>query len=169
MNEVLVNIRPGKIAEHAEILTLWEDSVRASHDFITEADIDDYRKLIADRLPDLKLFCLEEAGRLQAFIAISNRKIQLLFVHPRAFRQGFGKHLTHFAIQQHHVWMVDVNAQNERAVSFYLNMGFHVHEKFATDGLNKPYPVWELRLNKIRDDHQKWMVWKKKVVSLFQI
>jgi len=168
MNQSKVNIRPVEAAEHQDILMLWEDSVRASHDFITEADIDEYRLRISSSLPNLTVFCIEAEGLIQGFIALSDHKIQLLFVHPRAFRKGFGKRLIAFGIEKHKAWLVDVNAQNQNALSFYLSLGFKVYHKFANDGAGKPYPVWSLRLNRMYRNKQQWREFRKKLSTFFK-
>ncbi|MFW0718209.1 GNAT family N-acetyltransferase [Pedobacter sp. N23S346] len=168
MNEPSLAIRSILKSEHASVLQLWEESVRASHDFITEKDIDHYRKLISDSLVNLDLFGVEEADQLQAFIALSNHKIQLLFVRPDAFRRGFGKCLIQFAVKEHGAWLVDVNAQNERALSFYLSLGFEVYQKFPHDSAGKPYPVWSLRLSRHLAGRKKWMGWRNMFSSLFK-
>lgn len=168
MNEQFQNIRPIVQAEHASVLQLWEESVRASHDFITEKDIDHYRQMITKSLENLHLFAVHEGNQMQGFIALSNYKIQLLFVHPNAFRKGFGKRLIQFAIQEHQAWLVDVNAQNEQALSFYLNLGFKVYHKFPNDGAGKPYPVWSLRLKRKLSGRQTWKGWRNMFSSLFK-
>ena len=154
-------IRMVKTSEHAEVLKLWENSVRASHDFITETDIEDYRLLISNSLWGMEVFCVENANQMQGFIALADRKVQLLFVRPDVFGQGIGKKLMHFAIQHWQAWMVDVNAQNKRAVMFYLSLGFEIHEKFPVDGAGKPYPVWSLKLPEHMANHNTWKSWKK--------
>ncbi|MFD2287014.1 GNAT family N-acetyltransferase [Pedobacter petrophilus] len=168
MSETSLNIRPIKPNEHTRVLQLWEESVRASHDFITEKDIGHYRKMIAESLVNLKLFAVDEADQMQGFIALSDHKIQLLFVHPNAFRRGFGKRLIQYAVQEHRARLVDVNAQNGQAMSFYLSLGFRVYDKFPNDGAGKPYPVWSLRLKRNFNRKQRWNGWRKILFSLFR-
>jgi len=162
------SIRRIREKEHHQVLRLWEDSVRASHDFITETDIEDYRELISNSLINMELFCIEKADQMQGFIALANYKIQLLFVHPKFYRQGIGKSLIDFAIQNYQVYMVDVNAQNTRAVLFYQSLGFEVYQKFPHDNAGKPYPIWSLRLSRHLAGKQKWMGWRNMFSSLFK-
>jgi len=42
------HIRPAQPTEHAALVMLWERSVRATHAFLTEADILFYRPLVAE-------------------------------------------------------------------------------------------------------------------------
>jgi putative acetyltransferase len=43
-----MHIRPAQPTEHAALVMLWERSVRATHDFLTEADIAFYRPVVAE-------------------------------------------------------------------------------------------------------------------------
>lgn len=158
-----------KTPEYAEVLKLWENSVRASHDFITATDINDYKVLISNSLLNMEVFCIKQADQIQGFIALADRKIQLLFVHPDVFNTGIGKKLMQFAIQHRHAQRVDVNAQNKRAVSFYLNLGFEIDEKFPADAAGKPYPVWSLRLNQIHSAKNIWQKWRNKLASIIEL
>lgn len=44
-----MNIETPSSADFAELLQVWEDSVRATHDFISEADIAFFKPLILDK------------------------------------------------------------------------------------------------------------------------
>ncbi len=168
MSDAGLNIRPILPTEHSSVLQLWEESVSASHDFITKKDIDHYKEMIAESLVNFELFAVDEGDEMQGFIALSNQKIQMLFVHPNAFRRGFGKRLIQYAVQVHRAWLVDVNAQNEQALSFYLSMGFRIYHKFPNDSAGKPYPVWSLRLKRNLSGKQRWKAWRKLLSSLFR-
>ena len=52
--------------EWGELLEVWESAVRATHDFISEEDLQFYKKAIPERyLPELCVYCLRnEAGRM---------------------------------------------------------------------------------------------------------
>lgn len=41
---------------------------------------------------------------------------------------------------------VDVNEQNDKALGFYLRMGFRIIGRNETDGMGKPYPILHLQL-----------------------
>ena len=41
---------------------------------------------------------------------------------------------------------VDVNEQNDKALGFYLRMGFRIIGRDETDGMGKPYPILHLQL-----------------------
>ncbi|MCZ4221901.1 GNAT family N-acetyltransferase [Pedobacter rhodius] len=136
-------------SEHHVLLTVWEASVRASHDFLQEQDIEDYRSLLASTyLNRVDLYLLEEDNQVKGFIGLSTGKIQLLFIEPKAFRRGYGTLLIDFAIKKKGAYQVDVNSQNVNAYQFYKQAGFRIFRKFEFDGAGKAYPVWCMTRNK---------------------
>jgi hypothetical protein len=63
------HIRPAQPTEHAALVMLWELSVRATHDFLTEADIAFYRPLVAEYFQSAALELWVGAAALGAFAA----------------------------------------------------------------------------------------------------
>lgn len=141
-------IAPLTVADGPELLALWEASVRASHHFLTDDDIDFFRPLIVDGLLSLDhLLGLRDAdGTLQAFLGVHGNKMEALFVHPSMHRQGIGTRLTRLGIDQLGVSTVDVNEQNSDALGFYQALGFRVVDRSALDGTGKPFPILHLSL-----------------------
>lgn len=134
--------------DYLSIIEVWEQSVRATHHFITDADIAYFKPLILEQYLDhVKLFCTRDPnGKINAFLGVSEDKIEMLFVHPEYFGSGLGRKLLKFAIDQLQAAKVDVNEQNEKAVGFYKHMGFKVTSRSATDSLGKPFPILHLSL-----------------------
>ena len=66
-------------------------------------------------------------------MGLSDELIEMLFVHPEEQGKGYGKQLIEFAIYHKHIFKVDVNEQNEKATSFYLNRGFDIVGRDETD------------------------------------
>lgn len=137
-----LNIRRATKNEHPLLLNLWESSVRASHHFITETDIADYRTLLEkEYLPKTSLYCLVEGLNPLGFVGIAGNTITQLFIHPSCFQRGLGSALLNFAVQRKGANHVAVNEQNHVARNFYMKNGFEVDRRFAEDGAGKPYPV----------------------------
>lgn len=134
--------------DYFQITELWEASVRASHDFLGEADIQFFKPLILNEYLDaVDLFCVKDKeGEIAGFIGLAEDKVEMLFVHPSSFGKGVGKFLMQFAIREKGVAKVDVNEQNPRAVDFYRHMGFQVISRSETDGLGKPFPILAMKL-----------------------
>lgn len=135
-------------AQYPELLAVWEASVRATHDFISEADIQFYKPLILQEyFYAVQLYCaVDEQGVVQGFMGLEGDKLEMLFIAPAVRGQGIGKILLQYAIQTLGVRCVDVNEQNEQAVGFYRHMGFGVIRRSPLDGAGKPYPILSMEL-----------------------
>ena len=135
-------------AEYPELVAIWESSVRASHHFLTEADIQFFKPLVLNEyLQAVDLFCIRsDNGSISGFMGLSEDKIEMLFVDPVSFGKGIGKSLVRFAINEKGINKVDVNEQNEQAVGFYKKAGFKVIDRSELDGMGKAYPLLHMKL-----------------------
>ena len=138
-----------KESDIPNLVEVWEASVRATHHFLTDADIAVFRPLVRDHLFGfLNMACVRDAdGKIAAFIGVAQHKIEALFVQPKFFGLGIGRQLVKYAIDQWQVTDVDVNEQNDQAVGFYQKLGFQVCGRSETDGLGKPFPLLHLSLS----------------------
>ena len=137
--------------DYTRVVEVWEASVRATHHFVSESDIEFFRPLVYNELPSVKLGCVrDENGMVVGFIGTSQRKIEMLFIHPAWRGQGVGRRLLRYAVDEDEATILDVNEQNEQALGFYLRMGFEVIGRSEDDGQGKPYPLLHMRLAKIK-------------------
>lgn len=129
---------------------VWEASVRATHDFVAEEDIQIFRPMVAAALPAIQnLACLRDpAGQLLGFIAVVTGKVEMLFLHPDSRGQGGGRRLLEYAIREFDAVELDVNEQNPQAIGFYERMGFEIVGRSELDGTGKPYPILHMRLRR---------------------
>ena len=69
------------------LVEVWEASVRASHDFLSDDDIVGYRPIVRDQLfGSMELYGVrDDAGTLVAFSGVAGGKLEALFVHPDWF------------------------------------------------------------------------------------
>ena len=76
-----------------ELLIVWEKSVRSSHHFLKEEDIEYFKPLIRNQyFPAVKLFVIRnENGRIAAFMGLSDDMLEMLFVLPEEQGHGYGK------------------------------------------------------------------------------
>jgi putative acetyltransferase len=141
----ITGIRPD---EYAEATRIWESSVRATHDFVTEADLEVFRPLVAASFGQLEHLAglRDDDGRLLGFAGATAGKLEMLFLAPEARGQGGGTLLLDHARRVFGVTAVDVNEQNPQAVGFYLHHGFTVAGRSERDGTGKPYPLLHLTL-----------------------
>lgn len=132
------------------ITEVWEESVRATHTFLSEEDISFFKPLIKNNyLKEVNLMAVKDGNdKIIAFMGTSGLHLEMLFIHPNQRGSGIGKYLTMYAIRELGVTSVDVNEQNEQAVGFYFHMGFEVISRDERDGMGKPFPILHLKLKK---------------------
>ena len=129
------------------LVAVWEASVRATHHFVSEADIEIFRPLVRAGLPQIaQLACVRDGDdQVAGFVAVNHGKIDALFIHPAARRQGAGRRLLEHAVTVFGATSLDVNEQNVQAAGFYLHMGFEIVGRSELDGTGKPYPLLHMR------------------------
>lgn len=126
---------------------LWEASVRATHHFLQETDIENLKPYVTEGLDNINhLYVVFDADVPTAFIGIQNEKIEMLFVSPQYLRKGIGKQLVDMAVKNHQAIFVDVNEQNPGARAFYEKLGFVEFGRTETDEQGNPFPIIALRL-----------------------
>lgn len=130
-----------------QIILVWENSVRATHDFLVPSDIDYYKKIVSSiDFNSFPVFCLTEADTVLGFIGIAENKIEMLFLAPEHIGKGLGKTLMNFAINELDVNKVDVNEQNHNAINFYSKFGFLPYDRTDKDDEGKEYPILKMKL-----------------------
>ena len=138
-----------KDSHKTEILSVWEQSVKATHHFLMESDFEQYKKILQNfDFKDLDVFCLEENEKVVGFISIHSEKIEMLFLNPDYIGKGLGRQLIDFAFSNFDIRYVDVNEQNPKATEFYQKIGFEIFDRSEKDDLGKPYPILKMKLKK---------------------
>ena len=133
--------------EYEAVVQVWEASVRATHNFLTEADIQYFKPLILNQYLDaVELFGIKDHDNILGFLGVDNQKMEMLFVFPDAMGRGIGKALTQYAINHLNVCEVDVNEDNPKAAEFYKRMGFEIVSRSPLDNTGKPFPILHMKL-----------------------
>lgn len=128
------------------LTTLWEASVRATHHFLTEDDIQKLTPFVKMGLLGIgTLVVARDNQNPIAFMGIEADKIEMLFVSPDYFGKGLGRELAEFGIAQYGVRYVDVNEQNPQATGFYIHIGFKVFERTEFDEQGNPFPILKMK------------------------
>ena len=133
--------------EGDRVLEVWEASVRATHHFLSESDIQFFKPLVLQELFTLDhLDCVrDDQGSLVGFVGVSGHKMEALFVHPSFHRAGIGSRLARHAVVELGATAVDVNEQNTGAVAFYRRIGFEIEGRSELDSTGKPFPLLHMR------------------------
>ena len=101
--------------DFAEIIDVWESSVRATHHFLSEQEIAFYKPLVPKyALPSMKVFGMRLQNKLTGYMAVSDYKVEMLFIAPEFIGKGLGKQLLSFALNKLHIYLIDVNEENPK-------------------------------------------------------
>ncbi|MGF6240929.1 MULTISPECIES: acetyltransferase [Paraburkholderia] len=138
-----MTIRSRIPADNSALVEIWLRSVRATHTFLREQDIEDLYPQVRDLyLPAVEVWVCESAeGLIAGFIGMHEAQVEMLFVDPEQFGRGVGTSLLDHVRQKHASLTVDVNEQNPRAHEFYRRYGFKDVGRSATDSAGRPFPL----------------------------
>lgn len=130
-----------------QLVAVWNISVRTSHDFLTEEDIDGLIPQVEAALRGIEHLIIVWEGHIPVgFMGIQERKIEMLFLSLSCIGKGIGKKLIGPATGRYAAEYVDVNEQNVKARGFYEHMGFRTFKRDETDGQGNPFPILHMRL-----------------------
>jgi putative acetyltransferase len=144
-----MHVRLAQPQDRETLLALWERSVRATHDFLTDDDITSLRPLVAEELASDAVawwvIASDEADPI-GFLGYTKDTIEGLFIDPAHRGAGAGRFLVEHAQQlASGPLAVDVNEQNVAAIRFYEAMGFTIVSRSPTDGAGRPFPLAHMR------------------------
>jgi putative acetyltransferase len=144
-----MQIRGATPLDREVLFDIWLRSVRATHTFVSEADLQSFMPLVRDYLAssvtEFRVLC-DADGAVMGFMGIAGPVVESLFLAPEFHRRGGGRLLLEHARARHGELTVDVNEQNTAAVDFYRACGFFVDGRSELDGDGRPYPLLHMRL-----------------------
>lgn len=129
------------------LLEVWENSVRATHLFLSDSEIQSLKKYVPQALNEVLhlLIAEDESGRPVAFMGVETGSLEMLFIAPEERGKGLGKRLIQYGIKNYSVEKLTVNEQNPQAKGFYEHMGFQVYKRTDLDEQGNPYPLLYMR------------------------
>lgn len=130
------------------LITVWEKPVRATHLFLSEAEINKIKEYVPQALNGVAHLVVAERNSddLIAFMGVENHRLEMLFLLPNERGAGLGRRLVEYGIQNYKIQDVTVNEQNLQAVGFYEHMGFRAYKRTELDEQGNPYPLLYMRL-----------------------
>lgn len=133
-----------------QLLKVWESSVRATHDFLSEEEIVKIREYVPMAIENVEhlIIAEKESGEPAAFMGIDGNRLEMLFLSPEARGKGLGKRLLQYGIETYNIQELTVNEQNPQAVGFYEHMGFQTYKRTDHDEEGNPYPLLYMRLSR---------------------
>ncbi len=108
-----------------QLLKLWESSVKATHLFLSEDEIENIKKYVPQALKEVPdLIIIENENQIPVgFMGIAEQHLEMLFISNEERGKGLGKQLLQYGIENHSVNDLAVNEQNPLAKGFYEHMG----------------------------------------------
>jgi putative acetyltransferase len=143
-----MQIRRAMPTDRDVLFDIWLRSVRATHTFISEADIQSFIPLVREYVAsDAEFWVLcTDSGTVMGFMGLTGNKMDSLFLAPEFQRSGSGRKLVRHAQELRGELTVDVNEQNTAACRFYEACGFVVEGRSAVDDAGRPFPLLHMRL-----------------------
>lgn len=132
-----------------ELLKVWENSVRATHTFLSNDEILEIKEYVPEALHSIAHLVIETNQNNDpiAFMEIGDDKLEMLFVAPEYRSSGIDRKMLTSGINNYGVTELAVNEDNPQARGFYEHMGFVTYQRNELDDQGRPYPVLYMRLN----------------------
>ncbi|WP_445081158.1 GNAT family N-acetyltransferase [Lactococcus sp. KTH0-1S] len=146
MNEISKVKRSQVLIE--KLVNLWENSVKASHLFLSNKEIEEIKKYVPQALREIEHLIVEtdKTENPIAFMGIYKNKLEMLFISPAHMKTGLGRKLIEEAIENYSVNELVVNEQNPKAKGFYEYLGFKVYKRNPIDEQGNQYPILFMHL-----------------------
>ena len=125
------------------LTALWEKSVRATHLFLSDREIEEIKGYVPQALTGVAhLIAAEyEPGCPAAFMGVEGGRLEMLFLAPEERGVGLGRKLVEYGMSRYGLREVTVNEQNPQAVGFYHHMGYQTYRRTDCDEQGGPYPI----------------------------
>ncbi len=129
------------------LLDVWEQSVRATHFFLTDEEINRIKEYVPQALENVRHLVIAETCEESpaAFMGIENGRLEMLFILPSERGKGIGREMVLYGIRNYGINEVTVNLQNTQAVGFYEHIGFETYKHTDCDEQGGPYPLLYMR------------------------
>ena len=133
-----------------ELLEVWEDSVKATHLFLLNEEINKIKEYVPQALKEVSHLVIikNEKDRPIAFMGVEGTKLEMLFIKSIERGKGLGKQLLTYGIENYNVNELVVNEQNPNAKAFYEHLGFKVYKRADLDEQGNQYPILYMRLER---------------------
>ena len=132
-----------------QLLEVWEDSVKATHLFLSSTEIENIKKYVPQALKEVSFLVIIEIENHVpiAFMGIENQKLEMLFIKNSERGKGLGKQLLNYGTKNYNVNELVVNEQNPLALGFYEYLGFRTYKRAELDEQGNPYPILYMKLD----------------------
>lgn len=127
------------------LLEIWEQSARATHLFLSDAEVKAIRAYVPQALKSVEHLIVAETEKPIGFMGIQNRRLEMLFLaleeRGKGLGKQLGKQLLQHGIETYGIVELTFNEQNPQAVGFYEHMGFETYKRTELDEESNPHPL----------------------------
>ena len=94
-----------------QLLVVWENSVKATHLFLSEREIENIKKYVPQALKEIPYLIIVENGNQipVGFMGIVEQHLEMLFISHEERGKGVGKELLKYGIEKYSVNDLAVN------------------------------------------------------------
>lgn len=91
--------RPSNLINN--LIEIWEDSVKATHLFLSSPEIKSIKKYVPQALLEVDhlLIIKDKKQKIIAFAGVDNQKLEMLFIKNSERGKGYGKQLLNHVIK----------------------------------------------------------------------
>lgn len=138
--------RPSNLINN--LIEIWEDSVKATHLFLSSSEIKSIKKYVPQALREVEhlMIIKNKKQKIIAFAGVDNQRLEMLFIKNSERGKGYGKQLLNHVIKKYQINELTVNEQNPQAVAFYKHMGFNTYKRTEIDEQGNSYPLLYMKL-----------------------
>ncbi|MGO2053885.1 GNAT family N-acetyltransferase [Arthrobacter sp. MYb211] len=148
-----LRIRPWTgIEEVPELLDVWRSSVEGRLDFLSAADLTSVASTLETVYAQrAEIFVAHLGAQVVGFMAMDERRVELLWVHHEHRQQGIGRALAAFALSSCAEIEMVLNAQNIAGLEFFRRCGFESEDQAGLVGADAKSPSVSLRHARVRE------------------
>ncbi|MDD2957146.1 MAG: GNAT family N-acetyltransferase [Lachnospiraceae bacterium] len=140
----IIEVKERTLALMQQLLEVWEQSVKATHLFLSSDEIEKIKEYVPDAISKIKHLVMikNEEDNPVAFMGVEAEMLEMLFIMPEQRGNGLGKCLLLYGMEHFGVRKLTVNEQNPQAKGFYEHMGFQVYKRTDFDEQGNAYPLF---------------------------
>ena len=109
-----------------QLVSVWKDSVRTTHLFLSDAEIEKIQTYVPSALHDVGHLIVAEkkSGQPIAFMGITGNRLEMLFLSSTERGNGLGRQLLEYGIHHYDIREVTVNEQIPPPAGFSHRLEF---------------------------------------------
>lgn len=129
-------IRKSRIEDINLIMDIWLNTNISAHDFIPAEYWRDNFDDVKEAIQNAEVYVYEIENKIRGFIGLMDNYIAGLFVMQNQQSRGIGTALISYAKHLKRELSLNVYAENEKAVDFYIKQSFIIKEKMMDEDTN---------------------------------